>query len=397
MKLDDSLNDQKVQRFVRKRELSDGSIRNLRIALNKYCELHQMTPSELIKEARSDQKEFEYMDDRKIEDRLLEFRELLKKEDASSTYARTTMQLVKGFYLQYYVMLPKIPMKNSFPVHRKKEDEIPDKYDIRKAVKVANLQMKAIILLKASSGMDSITLRHLTYKMFYDGLEVELNQLGKTVKDPFDFEELIETVGKDDIIINWTLERSKVGNYRHYSCSTPETTRAILDYLYQKPLTDFDTPLFRTRGRPKDPIEADTLIVNFRTINNKCKFGKIGPYGKFHAHALRTYFATTLLRHGIIQKYADFMMGHIVDNTSSRYFIATKAGVREQYEKIVDYLAVQETAVTKVEDKALKEFKERIKELEDQVAEERALRIQEQDRREPQLIYDPEQDTAVFR
>ena len=146
---------------------------------------------------------------------------------------------------------------------------------------------------------------------------------------------------KKDIILNWTLERSKVGYYKHYTCSTPEATRAIIDYLILKPPKGFDSPLFRTRGKPDDIIEEDTLIVNFRTINNKCGFGKVGRYGKFHAHALRAHFATTLLRYNIRKEYADFMMGHVVDETSSSYFVPTKEGVREQYEKVSDNLAVK--------------------------------------------------------
>ncbi|MDD3753541.1 MAG: hypothetical protein PHQ17_03140 [Methanobacterium sp.] len=395
MKREDILNDERVQDFIDERDISEGSVTNLVTALNKYCGLHKMTPTELIDEAREDQRNIEYVTDRRIKKRLTRFRRLMLNEGARATYARTIMQLIRGFYGEYEVVLPKVSMKK-FPVHRKKEDEIPDKYDIRKALKNANLQMKAIILLKASSGMDSVTLRKLTYKQFLDGLEEELKGLGKAVRDPFDFEALLETVGEEDIIINWTLERSKVGNYRHYTNSTPETTRAILDYLYQKPPTDINSPLFRTRGRPDDFIEEDTLIVNFRTINNKCKFGKVGTYAKFHAHALRTYFATTLLRHGVRKEYADFMMGHIVDETSSSYFVPTKAGIREQYEKVVDYLAVQETAVTKVEDKALKEFKEKIRELEAQVAAERALRVQEQERNEPKMNWDPERDEPIY-
>ena len=381
MKREDILNDERVEDFIEERELSEGSITNLVNALNKYCELNKMTPSELIKEAREDQREFEYVSDRRIKKRLVKFRRLMLNEGAKGTYARTLMQLIRGFYGEYEIVLPKISMKK-FPVHRKKEDEIPDKYDIRKAIKNANLQMKAIILLKASSGMDSMTLRHLTYKHFYDGLKEELKGLGKTIEDPFDFEKLTELIKGEDIIINWTLERSKVGFYQHYTCSTPETTRAILDYLYKKPPKNFDTPLFRTRGRPDDVIEEDTLIVNFRTINNQCGFGKVGKYGKFHAHALRTYFGTPLLRHGIRKEYADFMMGHIVNETDSSYFIPTKAGVREQYEKVVDNLAVQEVVVTKIKAQEIKDLKERVIELEEENKKEQDLRMKEQNLRQ---------------
>ena len=373
MRREDILNDERVQDFIDERDISKGSVRNLVTALNKYCGLHKMTPSELIDEAREDQKNIEYVTDRRIKKKLTRFRRLMLNEGARATYARTIMQLVRGFYGEYEVVLPKVSMKK-FPVHRKKEDEIPDKYEIRKAIKNANLQMTAIILLKASSGMDSVTLRYLTYNNFYEALEEELIELGKTVNDPFDFEELTELIKGEDIIINWTLERSKVGYYKHYTCSTPETTRAILEYLYQKPPTSFDAPLFRTRGRPNDVIEDDTLIVNFRTINNKCGFGKVGTYVKFHAHALRAYFGTILLRHGIRKEYADFMMGHIVDETSSSYFVPTKAGVREQYEKVVDHLAVQEVEVTKVVDQTLKEMKEKLLELEEKVGKEQELR-----------------------
>jgi hypothetical protein len=68
------------------------------------------------------------------------------------------------------------------------------------------------------------------------------------------------------------------------------------------------------------------------------------------------------------------MMGHIVDETSSSYFVPTKAGVREQYEKVVDHLAVQEVEVTKVVDQTLKEMKEKLLELEEKVGKEQELR-----------------------
>ncbi|WP_308571415.1 hypothetical protein [uncultured Methanobacterium sp.] len=77
MRREDILNDERVQDFIDERDISKGSVRNLVTALNKYCGLHKMTPSELIDEAREDQKNIEYVTDRRIKKKLTRFRRLM--------------------------------------------------------------------------------------------------------------------------------------------------------------------------------------------------------------------------------------------------------------------------------------------------------------------------------
>jgi integrase len=337
--------DEHVQEYIASRELTKGGARNFISAIFKYCKLHDMTPTELLTEAIDEEDSGVKKARRNIKKRLITFRELMHDEKYKPRYAKTLMVLIRSLYSENDVSLPKISMKK-FRIQRKQEEEVPDFDDIKKAMKHANIKFKAIILLMISSGMDSSTVRNLKYQDFYDGIKEHLED---KVNDPLNLSQIAKILMEKDIIILWDIIRSKV-QYRHYTCSTPEATRAIIDYLQRYPPERMDDWLFRSRTQKMPDgtvytfpqISANNFITNFQIINDRCGFPPVGTYRFFHAHSLRARFSTTLINKGVKKEIVDFFLGHVPNHTDSAYNLPKREAMLDIYSEIADHLSLYE-------------------------------------------------------
>lgn len=342
MKREDIEKDDKFQSLLDSRELTDKAASNYLTAITQYCNLHQMTPTELINEAYEDEDNRIRRSERRLKKKLIKFRKYLKDEGYEPTYARTLMTIVRTFYIEDEIVLPKVSMKKFVP-RKKTEEDIPGRDDIKKALKHSNIMYRAIILLMSSSGLGSKEVRNLTYKEFFKAIKgyLEIPEL-----DPFDIPHIIKLTKDNSIIVQWDIIRSK-RNTSQITCSSPEATKAILDYLETKPPESLEDPLFMSRGRKK--IKNNTMVVNFQIINDRCGFPKVGSTRFFHAHAMRTFFASTAIEHGMKKEYVDWSIGHTLNNTEDPYYKQKKQASLTQYEKIVEHLTIGKVEKTTVE------------------------------------------------
>ena len=152
--------------------------------------------------------------------------------------------------------------------------------------------------------------------------------------------------------------------------ASPESVNAIFEFLDAYPPDNSDNFLFPVTIRNKNKsIETNSFTTYFRRLNNVCGFGQVNRTTKFHSHALRKYFASTLINKDIKQWSIDAMLGHSIKNrTTGAYFKPDPSHIKNDYLKIVKDLSI------------IEEFD--IKHLQtDEYKELQALKRAEQDRR----------------
>ncbi len=65
--------DQYFKQWVRQRNVRSSSLKRYRIVIKQYCTFHNLSPTELIQEARKEQIELPWLSDRNISNRLLDY------------------------------------------------------------------------------------------------------------------------------------------------------------------------------------------------------------------------------------------------------------------------------------------------------------------------------------
>jgi len=357
MKMDIS-SDPKIIDMIERREITPRTAENYTLRLKQYCEFHGMTPSQLIKEAREDQINEPWMDDRRIQRRLLEYN---KHVEPLFTYKtrKTVISIIRSFYNEYEIALPKMKVRQDLEDAKNEEDQkIPTIDHIRSAVELANSKYKGIILLLATSGMGINEMIHITLQDYYTALGIEKY-------DPSIIAELKNEVSRHTIP-SFKIFRRKT-RYPYTTFCTPEAMEAINEYLrieYQdcNPPTDPNTPLFQPYQyeiKGTGLLTRNSLSRYFRQINQKMGWGKSGSFSFFHPHTLRRFFATTLTMNRVPELYVHWFLGHTIPKTTEAYFKSTPIALKTEYIRIIPYLSLKKTESRIVEDERLLDLEER--------------------------------------
>jgi len=98
---------------------------------------------------------------------------------------------------------------------------------VKKLVTVADHRNRAIILLQLSSGLSSSDIRVLKYRDFLQALQLPVT---RKVNVESVIEELSNADDDEELIGWWHLKRYKTA-VEFTTFNSPESTRAILDYL----------------------------------------------------------------------------------------------------------------------------------------------------------------------
>ena len=311
------------------------------------------------------------MRNRKIKKHILSFRDHLLHEDYSPKTVSVIMTIIRSFYNEFDIELPRTYLKQK----QEQEDikDIPNMEDIRFAIKRVDRKYKAIITLMLSSGMGASEISSLTYQNFYDSIK---KYVEKDIKNPLDVVELKQILDKNDELLvgTWNIQRIKTGlNYTTFS--TPESIYSILDYLEKYPSTALSDPLFKSQVETIPNLKPKTIFQYFHRLNINCGFGKPNRQSFLRSHSLRKYFATTLYKKGIPQLSIDFLLAHKIDSVTAAYFKADMESLKNQYLTCIEDLSVEDTKVKtykspefiQVENK-MQEMKEYNKKMEERMA-----------------------------
>ena len=332
------------QEFCDNRGLAQGTIDTYRGALQKYSNYTHKTLEELIQEADDEEEANIRMRKRKIKNYLTGFKKWLSEQDYSSAYANQMYVLVRSFYSEFDIELPK-NLRRKSRRDKKKEtiEDIPTMDDVKKSLDYSSHTYRALTLLMVSSGMSRAEVCSLTFKHFYEAVG-----LPKDFKKPLP--DLIEKVkSMDNLIPTWKIRRVKTTKPYFTFCS-PQATDAILEYLDQQ------YRAYEWQPEPKDqlfrhyelPITKAAVARQYQRINKKAGLPKSNGKILIRPHSLRKLFATTLEKNRMPHLMTRWLLGHTIDGTTDAYFKADPEALKLEYLDVVNELCTDEVKVMKI-------------------------------------------------
>ncbi|MEN6593155.1 MAG: site-specific integrase [Methanobacterium sp.] len=327
--------DPKLQRYYRKRHLSQSSKTSYTYAFRYYYRSTGLTPSEAIDQADDDEEAGIRLKRRRIVQHLEDYEDLLETKLGESTL-KTYIIMVKSFYRFYGIM--ELPENRRRPPRPTKEDsveQLPSTDELKKAISNSSIKFQAIIILLATTGMRQGDLRNLTLKDLCEALKEYIRV------DPEDFkdiEKIREQLPKTFGPLTWHYFMQKGAKWQT-TFSTPESLHFILNYLEVKPPTPFkpETRLFC--GLPGKKQNQQTFNRYFQRVNKKCGFPQTRP-SYFRPHNLRKWFSNQLKTNmGWIEPR--ILMGHKVqDETGRRYLKPDYNDLKKKYYSYMDDLTL---------------------------------------------------------
>ena len=320
-----------INYFSKTRKLQKSTYLSYKTYIKQYTEFNQKTMIELLQEAEDEEEQGIRWKHRTLRKRLIEFRAYLYDNYAYST-AKSRFSKLLAFYKHFEIeihQLPKISTINADKTHMGFKD-LPDKGIIKKALKVANPVMRAIILFMSSSGSARAETRNLTIQDFIDATN---NKYISYHQSDNIYEVINQLKNRDDITPIFHMKRQKTNKYYYTFCS-PEASSEIINYLSSRTvkLTP-ETPLF--------DVSQQMFSIYFTDINNKLGVGKLdNRRAKFTSHMLRKFHSTSLWNEKVSVEIVDTLQGRGKDQTHSSYFWENPLKLRELYIDHMDCLTI---------------------------------------------------------
>lgn len=341
--------------LVEERDLKETTIKLYALVLNEYCSLLQTPPKRLIESALTEEDKGIRKTQRRVRKHLLKYRQYLQEKSYSPKTIKTHITIIRSFYNEFEVELPRIRLKNKHEETLTTSKDIPGKEHIKKALKHANLKYTSIINLMAQSGMGSAEIRNLRNSDLLNAAQL----------NSFDLEKL-----KQVDILTWKIQRVKTGKH-YFTFSGPDSIIALVDYLEQKHRKisfNSDDWLF---GKGNKVLAKRTLEGYFIELNTRCDFGFHGRQRFFTSHKLRKYFATTLEASRMPHLMIRWLMGHSVDSVTNAYFKPDVDALRLEYIRVLPYLSLSDVKSVTIESEEVKqlkhEYEKKMDELRDEV------------------------------
>ena len=303
--------------------------------LGHYCELTETTPKEILRKAKSNEKNFRY--------EFTDFVRKMEKEDKAGSYIARFKKVILSWLKFNDIRLQltvNISGENETPTIA--NERIPSREELARILRKATSRGRVAIAIMAFSGLRPESLGDYEGT---DGLRLgDLKDLH--LSDEIQFEKVPATV----------MVKSKLSKARHqyFSFVGEEGATYIKEYLeerrkqgeeltYESPLLQFDV-----RGVKKNAFLRTRLVT--RDIREAIEAAGL----KMRPYVLRAYFSTALdiaESKGLISHpWRQFIMGHKGDiearySTNKRLPPDMIEEMRESYRKCLKYL---ETRVSDV-------------------------------------------------
>ena len=315
------IEDKKILQEIRQsKNLTLSSIKNYECAMRQYTTYNQMSMYELIQEAEKEEEDGVRWKHRTIRRRLIGFRaHLLQKYEYKAT-TKTYLARILTIYRYYEIelqALPSVSTRNK-PNTQIRYEDLPTRDIIRRAVNNTDPQMRAIILFMSSSGTARAETTNLTIQDFIQATKEYHNS--KTIN-----EVLQELDPNRDIVPCWKIHRQKTGK-DYYTFSSPESSRALIDYLCgcERSLND-DSRLFG--------IGHLYLTQKFIHLNDKLGLGKVGHNRRFRPHMLRKFHASQLSQgeNALPVNLIDTLQGRGKTQVHRAYFLDNPEDMKRKY------------------------------------------------------------------
>ncbi|OEC85687.1 MULTISPECIES: tyrosine-type recombinase/integrase [Methanobacterium] len=323
--------------FCFDREIRTSTIDNYRNALQKYSNFTNKTLKELIREAEDEEDSGIRLKRRKINKYLRNFKVSLKESDLSESTIELTILLVKSFYRENEIEIPRNNRKSVKKIRRQETiDDLPKMEEIRRFMEKLNSVYKAMTVLCLSSGMGASEVTSLTFKHLYKATSIK--------PYPETITQLIDQLkAKGNFIPTWNVKRVK-RNFEYVTFSSPESIERIINYL-----EDLQFKFEDYKPQPKDklfrglkfnnPLIANDFLAMYTNKNKQYSFRKTeNNRNVIRVHSLRKFFASTLEANKIPHLTTRQLLGHNIDSTTSAYFKPDINSLKREYSQIVDKL-----------------------------------------------------------
>ncbi|MCD4821074.1 MAG: tyrosine-type recombinase/integrase [Methanococcoides sp.] len=343
----------------------------------KYLDFTGLTPTELLDEANEEEENLP-KNRRSLKKYFSGFKAILKdggeyqngktQKPLAEKSIKTHIAVIKSFYNANEITLPFI--KKSTARRIKENDDRPTKEQLSKVLELADIKMKAIILIGTSSGLAMADILNLK------------------VKD-------IRDVDENDIT-TMRLQRQKTG-VDFISFFSPQATRAIKSYLeyrngYGTSINDdvrnawhnkhkvnsendylfindsIPDSYLASKNEEVRKIARNTFLGLFNRLSNKASLStEKGTFNVIRSHNMRKYFYTAMMLDDANNYLIDFFAGKTIPEDKETYFKASVEETKKLYLSHVNVLSFDDTEVLILKDsnyKALeKQYEDGIKQL----------------------------------
>ena len=322
-----NMEDPIFQNFCRQRKLSTGSIKIYNNALTKYCEFTKMTLKELLYEADTDEREGKQWKERRLKDKLIEFKVWLIEQGYVDSTVQDYVKKVKGFYRHHYIEIHSISEK----AKGKKFNpitftQLPNTQILKSAIDISPL-IKALILFLSSSGLSKVDALKLTIE---DWLTAT-SQYTNNEKDIYKAINILRE--RDDVVPTISMRRTKTKKFFTTFCS-PEATLAISNYLDSR--TDQLKPESKLFKRSNSWFDE-----RFHELNEKLGLGETdNGYIILRCHNLRKFHSTSLKNDGLSIDFVNALQGKSKTSVDEVYFLDDPETLKQEYIKHLNCLTV---------------------------------------------------------
>ena len=311
------------------RNYAPHTIRTYQTVINSYTSFHGMSMHDLIKEAEAEEIKGIRWKDRRLKQRLMDYRQWCMDNYLLST-AQGNLMRIRSVYKFYEIELHPLPYVSLNGANLPEPltyNDIPTREIIDKAIQLSTPLLKAIILFISSSGCGRAETLNITLEDFVESVkeytyETDINKVISLLYQ------------RNDIIPLFKLKRQKTNQYYYTFCS-PEATKAIIDYLLTRnePLTP-NKRLFK--------IDIKYLSDLMGKLNDQLGLGKRGGYNVLRCHMLRKYHATNLSNddNSLTEKDIDFLQGRSDTKTRQSYFFTDERKLKIRYAQSMNSITI---------------------------------------------------------
>lgn len=292
-------------KYTLERNIKLATIKGYVSTWKKYVKLNNMSITELLEEAKKEQKQRINPNETTLRKRLLAYREHLltapsftengKHGPSRATYT-TYLSKVETLYRHYNIYVPELPRVQIDKGYVASYNDLPTKDMLKKACKFKPA-LEPYILFASSSGSAKAEALSITVGMFLKGC-AEYTDVDGDI-----YAVLEDLVTSDDIVPSIYLRRIKTDKWYTTFCS-PEASKSIIQELLMR--YDVDNRGKLTRESKLFPFSPSWLITSFQAINDHFMWGFVGKYRLFRSHTLRKFNASNL---GCSAEFIDAIQG----------------------------------------------------------------------------------------
>lgn len=327
----------RLKTFFDEKNLSPSTESLYSSCVKLYEEINQLPLDTLLEEADHEEEQGIRWKNRKLRDRLIQYRTYLFDNKSQGT-ANRYLGCIKTIYRHFEIELQPLPSFNSKQIDLTYQMDYTDlvtKQEIIDAYYEANNELKCIITFAMSTGLSKVDMLKMKVSDLFEACNINYNN-----KEVTDLLLEVKQLAEENYIPCFKGQRQKTG-VKYITFCSPEA----LEHIAQR-LIGRDAKLHENNSKLSIEdklfdISNSHLIYSFQKINNKLGLGRVGKFNKMRCHMLRKYQASTLLNCEEIKwskEEIDTLQGRLQDMTHRAYFHVSIDKLYKKYCACVDEL-----------------------------------------------------------